>query len=290
MQKVREAGSRMKCQNNLKQWALAMHNMHDATGALPIGSQCNPRRVWVVQLWPYVEAGKLYAQFDQNADFNVPPNTYEDSLQGVYAQTMPLYYCPSDRANAIWMGDAYWRARGNYVINWGNQFDPYDSTDPLQDPDLGVAPFGYIDYFSCNLPRTVSLTDISDGTSSTLLMSEVIMAASDTDMDTRGDMLNDDLACTQFMTNNPPNPGPNTPGVQFGGVDQICWCVDNGVNPPCILLAGFAPSYKSARSKHPGGVNASFADGHVVFIPNSISSTTWRALGTMNGGETAETP
>ena len=40
-----------------------------------------------------------------------------------------------------------------------------------------------------------------------------------------------------------------------------------------------------ARSYHPGGVNTVFVDGSVHFITNSISQTTWRALGTRNGGE-----
>ena len=41
----------------------------------------------------------------------------------------------------------------------------------------------------------------------------------------------------------------------------------------------------SARSQHPGGVNAMLGDGSVKFIKDSVNLQTWRALGTRNGGE-----
>jgi prepilin-type N-terminal cleavage/methylation domain-containing protein/prepilin-type processing-associated H-X9-DG protein len=274
VQKVREAAARMKCQNNLKQWGLAMHSCHDSNGFLPQGNQNNPRRVWVVLVWPYVEQGNMYVQFNQTVHFYQQPNTYTNTTNGIYAKTAPLYYCPSDRTGAIWMGDPYYRARGSYVINWGNQAVPYNAGDANQSPNLGYAPFGYSDFVNGSNPRKVKLTDITDGTSNTLLMSEVIMAGNDTDFDIRGDFLNDDRPCTQFMTINTPN----------SGIDVTPYCLNNGVNPPCTT-SGSGNAYKSARSKHIGGVNTLMGDGSVRFVPNSVSITTWRAMGTMNGGE-----
>ena len=47
------------------------------------------------------------------------------------------------------------------------------------------------------------------------------------------------------------------------------------------------PTYASvaSRSYHPGGVNALFADGSVHWIKNSVNYQTWRALGSVGGGE-----
>jgi prepilin-type processing-associated H-X9-DG protein len=54
-----------------------------------------------------------------------------------------------------------------------------------------------------------------------------------------------------------------------------------------VLISKNKPLYGAitARSYHPGGVNALFADGSVHFIKSSIDGNTWRALGTIAGGE-----
>lgn len=272
IQKVREAANRMKCGNNLKQWGLAMQMMHDTTGALPEGNRSNPRRTWVVLVWPYVEQGAQYVKFDQTVGFYQPPNTVVNTTQGIVASPAPIYYCPSDRPGAIWKGDQYWRARGNYVINWGQMSQPRNAGDAKQNPANGFGPFGYTDFATRSLPRTVRHADFLDGTSQTMLMSEVVMALKDTDYDIRGDFLNDDEPCSQFMTINTPNTGTD-------------------ISPFCTAMPQPSPCtngqfhQKAARSRHTGGVNVIFADGHVQMVRDNITQVIWQAIGTMNGSE-----
>ena len=54
-----------------------------------------------------------------------------------------------------------------------------------------------------------------------------------------------------------------------------------------LLISKDQPLYGAitARSYHPGGVNALFGDGSVRFIKSSVDGMTWRALGTIAGGE-----
>jgi prepilin-type processing-associated H-X9-DG protein len=57
--------------------------------------------------------------------------------------------------------------------------------------------------------------------------------------------------------------------------------------PPNSRSCMFPPEriMTSANSGHTNGVNVSLCDGSVRFVPNSISLTIWRAMGTCNGGE-----
>ena len=71
VQKVREAAARTKCQNNVKQIGLALHNYHDANGKMPKASAMlyGPDYTWTgvaftVTILPYVEQDGLYKQFD----------------------------------------------------------------------------------------------------------------------------------------------------------------------------------------------------------------------------------
>jgi len=269
VQKVRESAARLKCSNNLKQWGLGLHSYHDAILAFPIGAHSSPRRTWVVYLWPYIEqspVASLYGNTETQQFYN-PPATNTSLTTGACAAQTPIYFCPSDRVGAYWKGDAFWRTRGSYVVNWGNVSMSGTGTDK--------APFGWTGG-SSSAPWKTKLTEMTDGTSNTLLLAEILIAKQDTDYDARGDILNDDANFVGFcfMTANTPNSNASDGGKCVAANDPLMPCVTNTT----LQMA--------SRSRHTGGVNVVLGDASVRFVRNSIPQPNWAAAGTMNGGET----
>ncbi|MDY3552497.1 DUF1559 domain-containing protein [Gemmata sp. JC717] len=266
VQKVREAAARMKCSNNLKQFGLAMHGYHDAVGQFPIGARNNPRQTWVMYLWPYIEQTALSSKIDYNTQqFYLPPATVGNSMSGLCGARVAIYYCPSDAGSDLNSANAYYqRARGNYVVNWGNA--RYDAAPPAQ-----LAPF-YHTGGNRGTPGKVVMTSISDGTSNTLMLSETLMTKSPDDNDWRGDIHNDD-GVFKFMTITTPN---------SSAPDVVNWAVGTD---PMMPYTTSGSQYSAARSRHTGGVNAALCDGSIRFFSNSTTLSTWSAMGTMNGGE-----
>lgn len=271
VQKVREAAARTQCLNNLKQWGLAMQSHHDSYKKFPFGSRNNPRQTWVMYLWPFVDQTMLTTGLDYNTQqFYTAPATIANTMNGLTGRSVPIYYCPSDNPGKDQYGFAvaqYCRTRGNYVVNWGNV--NYDTAPPA----TGRAPFYHVNG-SRSTPGYAKIAQITDGTSNTLLMAEYLRAWSIEDNDWRGDIHNDD-GVFRFHTINTPNSSVK---------DQVGWAIvaDDPVFMPCLATT---PQHNATRSRHSGGVNTMFADGTCRWVSNSINLATWRALGTMDGGE-----
>jgi prepilin-type N-terminal cleavage/methylation domain-containing protein len=298
VQSAREAARLSSCTNNNKQWALAMLGHHDATKTFPYAlqrnndvnaSDQNQRRSFVVPLWPYLEQLDLYSKYRLTRNFydktaNVAGGLSNNDLTRV---KVPLYYCPSDRPGAIYKSpnalmDDYgnFQARGNYVVNMGPT-QPYGATKP-------PAPFGMLigggksttDY----KPYRTKLSDCTDGTSKTLLMSELRFPPNDAVDDMRG--------CPQmepwsgyFTAVSSPNSGTDKDANPYSGVN-VCDGTLDPANLPCSNVGDdMSKKQYVARSRH-GGVTASFCDGGVQFITNSIDPGVWAELSTMNSGNT----
>ena len=86
VQSAREASRRMQCINHIKQWTLGMHNYHDTNQSLPAAAKNNLRHVWVYSVWPFVEQQALYALYNQEQHFYLPPNT----IGGGNAPRLPI--------------------------------------------------------------------------------------------------------------------------------------------------------------------------------------------------------
>jgi prepilin-type N-terminal cleavage/methylation domain-containing protein/prepilin-type processing-associated H-X9-DG protein len=293
VQKVREAANRAKCTNNLKQVALAMHNYHDSQKTLPAG--VGPHGccwgTWMVLILPYLEQESMHRQYvnwggndDSGPRYGEAPNVTK-----VTSLRLSILTCPSDTPNA---------PRGtpgitshNVAVNYGNT-SFFQSTIPLP-PD---PPFVRFDGapFNCytgsvspdweektgpnpgHMGKPVPFSDILDGLSSTLLVSEVVQGQGN---DLRG--FSWWGGGSGFVTYIAPN--SSEPDVVTGG---SCRSLEDN-NPPCVVdSTSVRPRMMGARSRHPGGVNAALCDGHVLFIKNSVDLAVWRALSTTHGGET----
>jgi prepilin-type processing-associated H-X9-DG protein len=264
---------------------LAMHNYNDTFGALPYGPREIPstnRHSWVPALWPFIEQKALYDQYNFSVGFYLAPNSIGGgnastaNLNGPTGQRVKIYYCPSDRFGAVQtsVDDPYYRAKGNYQLNWGHIQQP-DPNYSLANPPKSWAPFGYMDYKSHGLPRLTRLAEITDGTSNTMLISESLTTR-DGDKDHRGDMLNDGEVCAYFMTLLTPN--TTAPDVMIAG-----YCISRPeLKMPCTTATNH---YKAARSRHPNGVNVGYGDGSVRYVTDNVPLTIWQAVGSLNGGE-----
>jgi prepilin-type N-terminal cleavage/methylation domain-containing protein/prepilin-type processing-associated H-X9-DG protein len=293
VQKVREAAARTKCQNNLKQLALAAHNYHDPHGAFPPGvnqlifpTQPRFRGVTLfVYLAPYMEQDNLSRDWDLN-DPLVNTQTPAPGPMAKTATIVPILLCPSDiiTENPIHAGSNRWYALTSYGGNGGTRsYDPQFATNDgifhVIGPGSQTAPTG----------KPIKIADVTDGLSNTALFGE----RSHLDP-------NNDAAAAVVV---PP------PGQFVNPMGRIGWWANSGGrlaagdvtmsayapinfrvpdNPPTDF-AGFYPIYEQRvcafGSQHPGGANFALADGSVRFVRDTIAADALRWLCVRNDGE-----
>ncbi len=101
VQKVRAAAARAKCQNNLKQIALAMHSHENALGYLPNSKRDKaPQRSWAPDVLPYLEQASMVtsAYYDLNENWwrSTSPTTGLPIPNATTVQMhLAIFICPS---------------------------------------------------------------------------------------------------------------------------------------------------------------------------------------------------
>jgi prepilin-type N-terminal cleavage/methylation domain-containing protein/prepilin-type processing-associated H-X9-DG protein len=289
VQKVREAAARAKCTNNLKQLGLGLLNYHDAIGSFPAAKKDNsanpgtlpvtPVTSWTPYVLPYIEqdaVARLY-NFTVNFDNAANDDTANNDPTKPNRQRIPTFICPStpnlDRTtNTHHRGVLEYMSPNQLTRDSGgaNSFTNYPATFgmpfPKSDPFF-VGVLGH-DKGDGNKSGYRRVSDVTDGTSSTILLAEeagltdkYVMGAFD--------------GTTTWGTGAWANPATE---ITVGG---------------CVPGAGTAPgpmpmncmNKDELYSFHKGGVNVVFCDGSVHFIRETMKLEILIALITRSIGE-----
>jgi prepilin-type N-terminal cleavage/methylation domain-containing protein/prepilin-type processing-associated H-X9-DG protein len=287
VQKARESAARTQCTNNLHQIAVALHCYHDDFHVFPVG-QGSPLSAsnngngyhegWLLFIMPYIEQVAVYDLWQLNrgkiATWEMPARVFQNgglqfSVYGCPSDPERLHLAPTDVGGG---GDAEGPS-ASYVGNAGSTgFGAPNRTAPLN----GVL---------YPLSRT-QISQITDGTSTTLLASEIILApmlptvAVDAyhSGDRRGRIWNAFSGEQLFSTVDPPN--SLVPDVVYG--------CNSIAQAPCTKVGtGTSKTNynQTARSYHSGGVNVAMCDGAVLFVSQNIPANIWLAAGTSTGNE-----
>lgn len=134
---ARPAARRSQCKNNLKQIGLALYNYHDQYHAFPpaytVDAEGKPLHSWRTLILPFIEQKGLYDKIDLTKPWDDPANAI------AFKTILEVYRCPSEQGPAT---------HTTYLA--------------LVTPN------------SCLRPEeSARLSDIKDGTSNTLVVTEV---------------------------------------------------------------------------------------------------------------------
>ena len=140
-------------------------------------------------------------------------------------------------------------------------------------------------YWDAGADLGAKIAQITDGTSHTFAMLEMVQPPGEERCDRRGRIWCEKGGCGNITTFLPPNSSAPDEGN----------CQEDFVDAPCIRLGGNnqasnTKSYTSSRSRHSGGVQALMCDASAHFVSDGIDLPVWQAMSTMSWEETFDPP
>jgi prepilin-type N-terminal cleavage/methylation domain-containing protein/prepilin-type processing-associated H-X9-DG protein len=279
VQKVRDAAARTQCQNNLKQLGVALHGFHDANGVFPAsgwttagpGNPAGRYVGWRPLTLPYIEQERLQKLYDFGS------NWWEGTNPVAAAVPVKTYLCPSvaDRGEVL----SAVAKPPRPALTFPNPIAPtdYEAIMGVQPASLNPHVGGI--YNPANRFSVMSrnsrtrLTDVTDGTSSTIMVVEC---------GGRPRVFRDRRAFPNLA---------NDQGIGWAdseGPFSLDGSAPDGSVEGCGLNCPAPMNKKNDNepySFHPGGGNVLLADGHVTFVRDSVDIRTFAALCTMSAGE-----
>ncbi len=280
VQKIRDAAARMQCQNNLKQLGLAMHNYENTNTHFPAAYILAPSATnvvcytWGVSILPYLEQAPLFSQYDTTTVFATPGNI------AVISNPLKMMICPSSPGK----GNVYPFAlpknavyAGSPALTWQASASDYGVTTGVLGSGWSVIVGGDAGgnrdgALSAN--STTRFTDITDGTSNTILLAEIAGKP----------------ALYRGRTLLTSNGGAATAGGGWGdpfnGENWLAGSLFDGSSSPGPCLINCTNAYETGLySFHTGGVNCVFCDGSVRFLPDSTKPANVAFMVTRAKGE-----
>lgn len=297
IQQVREASRRISCANNMRQLGLAMHNYHAANDHLPSGSvakeyQDFPATPWTFYRWstlalltPFVEQSNAYNVLELDKPlYSITFSVTPENVPGARI-LVPLFLCPSDIGERV-----------------RNSFGPTNYATCTGTGIGGGTPFETDGAFFVN--SSTRVTDIRDGSSNTVVLSESILGES-------GPEARDPETAYRFTFSTPITTANRDAAVTWNYTDPRGFSWANGEYRTTLYNHESTPNseeadvlgvklfggpdtiytpfgWRAARSRHPGGVNVLRGDGSVGFVDESIELTVWQAMATIRGGEVVQ--
>ncbi|HEX4588713.1 MAG TPA: DUF1559 domain-containing protein [Gemmataceae bacterium] len=283
VQKIREAASRTKCQNNLKQIGLALHNYHGTFESFPAGSTATSLNAcyenWAIAILPHIEQESLKNLYVKN-------QVNESAVNAPVRQTrVNIFVCPTDPgafqpinpsagpgSGQLYMPGSY-RAMGG-LSDGTNFWDRYDS--------LGASVLvagGHRDWRgplhvtnkSVSL-GTERVSDISDGTSTTILAGEYLT----TTIASQGHRVFWAYSYWEWSIGGASQGVGNPPYILFPNYDA---CAALDPDP------GQSRCKRGFSSLHGNAINFVMCDGSVRSISRVVDINVFKALSTISGGE-----